>query len=687
MRIFSTLFLLFFTKSLVNGTNWYIKQGNPTSNDGLTPATAAGLNSTGAFPMTISPGDIVYLIGVFTNPSYSTATSVGVPVDDPRFWHGENTIRINNLHGNASNYITIKPYDNTTLLKGDGGNIFRVQNSSYLKIDGFKIQGEVDNMPLSVANALQFVYVVSTTTVTDPTPAEIRYRDQDCVSNCTAGAIVDGEVYSALNPNRVYRPTYYDTRAMYLSDVHHIEITNNHIHHMPGGGLRVSDCEDILIKGNEINDCSRRSSGGTHGLVVTKATSTRTGDDYRIKIIGNKVHHNYNEQYSWAPDKTIITPHIDEGKGISLQRNQTTASVNWNNGRILIANNICYYNGFSGIHSNDGDRIDIINNSCYFNSYTKSVTEWTGVPNPNGGNIGISISDGTGHKIINNIVVIDNNMTRSAISTNINTTSNPSAMVVKNNIIYGNIGALGGQNLEIEAIDENTQNINPQFVNQTAFNFNLLSTSLAINVADAAYAPTTDYYGNTRTSPDIGAIEYQSVLPITLLDFKGQSTEGGNKLNWQTAEEINAAHFELERSIDAQKFQKITELKAIGKGSSYTYLDKNVSNISYYRLKMVDKDGSFEYSKVISINSTSATFEKDDAPFTVYPNPFSQSLWIDNVAENQEIMVFDITGKRINGITIQHKADNRTELNLHNLPPNSIYFLRVGETVSKIFKQ
>jgi hypothetical protein len=55
-------------------------------------------------------------------------------------------------------------------------------------------------------------------------------------------------------------------------------------------------------------------------------------------------------------------------------------------------------------------------------------------------------------------------------------------------------------------------------------------------------------------------------LQITLLDFSGKNievrnpatggTEGGNQLNWQTAEEINASHFELERSFVAQKFLK-----------------------------------------------------------------------------------------------------------------------------------
>ena len=516
--MYKFLFFVFSITAFAQNSYYVDPVNGNNSNNGLSPNTS--FSSINIALNVVLPGDTILLIGTFQNTSYNP-NFVFSTVDDPQIWHGENTIRINNLHGTPNNYITIKAYDNNTLLKGDGGNIFRVMNSSYLRIEGFNIEGEVDNMPLSVANALQFVYILDNATINvlDPLPSEIHYRDQDCVSNCTANAVVDGEIYTSLNPNQVSRPTYFDTRGMYLSNVNHIDILNNHIHHMPGGGLRVSDCEDILIKGNEINDCSRRTSGGTHGLVVTKATSTRTTDDYRIKIIGNKIHHNYNEQFSWAPDKTIITPIIDEGKGISLQRNQTTynsngsINVNWENGRIQIANNICYFNGYSGIHSNDGNRIDIINNTCYFNSYTQSIT--LGQTSTNGGNIGISIQDGTGHKIVNNISVIDSNLTKSAIATNITASQ---AIFVKDNIIYGTSGPIL-TDPDIDAVAINTQIINPQFANVSIYDFSLLSSSPAINSADATYAPVEDYNNDIRdATPDIGALEYiasLSILPIT----------------------------------------------------------------------------------------------------------------------------------------------------------------------------
>jgi hypothetical protein len=684
-KVMLSFILLTLGLGVVAQTKYYVNQATGVNTyNGLTPATAVGLTSTGSLPnailAAIQPGDTVFLIGEFKNLSYTSTSPVGVALDHPRFWHGQNTFRISNMNGTAGNYITFKPYNSSTILKGDGGNIFRVQNASYIKIEGFKIEGEVNNIPLSVANALQFVYILNTaSSLTDPLPADLKYRDQDCISNCTAGVVVDGEIYSTLNPNNVYRPTYYDTRGLYLSDVHHIQVINNHIQLMPGGGLRVSDCEDITIKGNEINDCSRRSSGGTHGLVVTKATSTRTTDDYRVEIVGNKVHHNYNEQYSWAPDKVIITPHIDEGKGISLQRNQTTATVNWNNGRILIANNICYYNGFSGIHSNDGYRIDVINNTCYFNSYTQSITEWTGTPNPNGGNVGISIQDGTGHKIINNISVIDNNMTRSAIATNITAAG---AIIVRNNIIYGNTGPLSiPQDVNIEAVQVKTKNINPQFTNPSLFNFALQSNSPAIDSADATYAPTTDFLGNTRTTPDIGAIEYiPVVLPIQLLSFDVNANKNRTvSLKWQTATEQNNDFFTIEKSKNGIDWNMLKIIK--GSGNSNKFLTYSATDlqpyegISYYRLKQTDFDGTFTYSTIKNIEISDNISDN-----VFYPNPTIDGIINLSKKNEEKCLIYNTFGQLI---FVAEAKENKIDL---SHLANGIYYLRIGNQLEKIIK-
>eukprot|EP00957_Ditylum_brightwellii_P034005 2575554-Ditylum_brightwellii.AAC.1 len=278
---------------------------------------------------------------------------------------------------------------------------------------------------------------------------------------------------------------------------------------MPGGGIRVSKSEYVDVINNHVHNTSRKSFSGTHGIVATDTLDVRGGTrsgqaKYRTRILGNTVHHNYNEIYSWAPGKDFIHPKIDEGKGISLQRNQE-----WKyGGRILVANNVAYYNGYSGIHNNDGDNVDFFSNTAYMNSYTASVTYDY---HNGGGNIGISISDGKDCKIGNNIAVVDTDVGGPAISfMGVNEDAE-----VNSNIVWG----LGTASLrfdnDVVAVERNTIHANPNFEEPptnhyaTEFSFAPLSTSPAIGDGKSRFAMGVDYFGDIRdtSNPTIGAIE------------------------------------------------------------------------------------------------------------------------------------------------------------------------------------
>ncbi len=516
------IILLLLTTTFMNisvaQTSYYVnKQTGSNSNNGLSVSTPFKTveNAVGV----LGPGDTLFIIGEYSNNSYNPSYTYSGNINDPQIWHQENTIRINNLNGTPGNYITIKPYNSSTILKGDGANILRVLNSSYLKFEGLEIIGEVDRIPYSTARALQFLYREDPSTNTlyrVPLGTTDEQVEQNYSQN---GSLPD------ISGISVSRPSYTDTRGLYMSKVHHIDITNLKVHHTPGNGFRVADCDYINIIGNEVYATSRKSYSGTHGMVVTNANSSVTGTldtnpGYRITILNNNVHHNYNEIYSWAPDKTLITPKIDEGKGISLQRNDLANG--WNYGRFLVANNLTYWNGYSGIHSNSGLRMDFINNTCYMNSYTNSITNFGG--GQSGNNIGMSTA-GTGSddfKFINNIIYIDNAWGGFPIS--VAETTN---VVVSNNLVYGINGVLN-QDSDITPTQTNMIFTNPKFVDPgnelaTTHDFSLQSSSGAIGSATKTYnvngvtfdIPTNDFYGKIRDSnPDLGAIEYSPSLGI-----------------------------------------------------------------------------------------------------------------------------------------------------------------------------
>lgn len=140
-------------------------------------------------------------------------------------------------------------------------------------------------------------------------------------------------------------------------------------------------------------------------------------------------------------------------------------------------------------------------------------------------------------------------------------------------------------------------------------------------------------------------------LPVELITFEGRQDKFSIFLDWVTASEINNEKFEVEASYDGQSFQTIGAVKGNGTATEqqeYSFkVAKPQEGISYYRLKQIDFDGRFEYSKVISVNFRRVTA----AIGTFYPNP-SKAGWVhlDYFPQHDEevtISVFDMTGKLV----------------------------------------
>lgn len=165
-------------------------------------------------------------------------------------------------------------------------------------------------------------------------------------------------------------------------------------------------------------------------------------------------------------------------------------------------------------------------------------------------------------------------------------------------------------------------------------------------------------------------------LPLKLLQFTVIKQEGGNLLNWLTADEIHTKEFILEGSSDGIHFSAITAVQAVGSGNnSYRYKDTRTVPVQYYRLKMSDQDGRSEYSHVVSVNSMSAD------KLQLAPNPVKEELSIRVSSGDRfdRLSIFDPTGR----IVLQQKVSgNVIKLNVADLP-NGIYFLRLSSSASQ----
>jgi len=499
-NILSLLFLSI-GLSLSAQSSWYVSTENGSNNNnGTSPNTPVKTAEYLSDNNLVGPGDTVYLMGTITNEDYQPNYEFSGNINDPYIWKTGHSFRMTAMNGTPDAYITITAYDENTIIKGDGANLFRMLNCSYVRIVGLEMEGKVNDISLETALALQFVYRIGDS-------QNSMYR----VESGTAPEQVENMTFPALSNTK--RPSYTDTRGIYLSNVHHIDLIDNYIHHVPGNGFRVATCDYINIIGNEVHDTSRKSYSGTHGLVVTNATSFDNETDYKIFIQRNKIHHNYNEIYSWAPTKTIITPKIDEGKGISLQRNGE--DTGWTHGRILVSDNLTYWNGFSGVHSNTGIRIDFINNTAFQNSYTGSITD---ADNPSGANIGISLQSTDDAKILNNISVIDGTWGGFALSE-----MNSTNLEVANNMVFSVSGELLSDPT-LANIETGTIVADPLFVSSSDFNFALQENSPAIGAANPVTATMTDFDNALRDEhPDLGALE-RGEWTVNLKDINNASS-------------------------------------------------------------------------------------------------------------------------------------------------------------------
>jgi hypothetical protein len=163
------------------------------------------------------------------------------------------------------------------------------------------------------------------------------------------------------------------------------------------------------------------------------------------------------------------------------------------------------------------------------------------------------------------------------------------------------------------------------------------------------------------------------LLPIKLKSFTGQLNECKVTLNWQTLTEENAASIEVERKIGNGSFVTIGSLRAKGNNSSYQFND-TITSTAYYRLKLVDNNGSFTYSHQLFFNCA--------APhIIVYPtNVTNGDVHISGMPSGKKrITLFNTAGQLVYSNTT---TANNTSINMQAMASGQ-YLIRVenNETV------
>ncbi|MEP7277936.1 MAG: T9SS type A sorting domain-containing protein [Bacteroidota bacterium] len=220
-------------------------------------------------------------------------------------------------------------------------------------------------------------------------------------------------------------------------------------------------------------------------------------------------------------------------------------------------------------------------------------------------------------------------------------------------IVLTNIPSVGNWTADFYDASTNPMTLTSGFT-KTDRNIRLWASDLISFGINSSNASKVAYFKITLSgNSDVAFVAYNtrslnllsSLLPVKLNNFSGKEIDHQVQLNWQTLDEVNSDAFVVERSSNGTQFTTIDNVPAAGHANIYTFTDKIPANgNNYYRLRMVDKDGKAEYSKIIVVNCAANT-----ASLSLYPNPASSYIVINHpfAGNNEQIRLISLQGNLV----------------------------------------
>lgn len=152
-------------------------------------------------------------------------------------------------------------------------------------------------------------------------------------------------------------------------------------------------------------------------------------------------------------------------------------------------------------------------------------------------------------------------------------------------------------------------------------------------------------------------VQAATALPLNLIKFSASKHESRSVLlEWSTSNEINSSHIDIYRSHDEDRWMYIGSVAAAGNSTTelnYNFIDdqlplnRSKNQIFYYKLKLVDQDGSYKFSDIRGVNFTL----NDRGTVSLYPNPASAFVNIDmsdldfTIHESAQLSIYDMSGR------------------------------------------
>ncbi len=639
------------------------------------------------------------------------------------------------IHVNAGTYIETQTCELAVGVSLEGDGVTSILKST-LSADWLPLLSAISNSEGTDGNQHISNLKFDGQNLTTFWAIEVVGRKNFSIYNCTIVDFNDrGVIFAGRVDNANTAPTIYATGNSF-----HDNIMTNCARYTPGYGtgcLNIGGQEGMLVYNNIITQDSRTpgsngwpikywNDGYLDGCKIYNNTLNKImchsflGDDcwdfaielfntrgleiYSNTITGGGIDLNHQAKGSyafsvWIHHNLIQMPYINIflQTGITLEFESETA---------LIEDNV-FDKVNVGVNYTPRPG-DAITNNTIRRNLMKDIgkAENTGYFIYFGGNEGVSLT-------YNNLDIFNNTMVMSTTdppfwgialpSVNSGLISN---INIKNNIIQG---ALSGPITQYSIIGTNTLNISnndmylngnndePDFTNAPAptnytYADNLIGIDpIFVGIGNYKLQPSSPcidagiYVGSPYSgiAPDNGYDEFGSggPVPIKLVEFNVKENGAKNLLQWITATESNSAHFDIERSSDAQVYKIIGRVNASGFSTNqvnYNFTDADpLKGINFYRLVMTDKDGKFEYSKIVSITRKEYhTIGITHIALSAGANTASLII-SSSKAQTANLSIIDISGRSILNTQVSLQKGNTTISKSTSVLTQGIYYVKL----------
>jgi parallel beta-helix repeat protein len=376
--------------------------------------------------------------------------------------------------GNASGWIVFKNYQNEKpVVEFDGWNGIEITSgASYIEINGFEVQG-FRGVDLRTVAA-----------------AEAQYGTYSTCANLTINARFNGNgIVVKDNNNKVT-----------TDNSHHIKIANCKVHDCGGGGIQVSGGDYITIEDNEVYRNAWYSVYANSGISFYQPYNSDITTGYKIVVQRNKSYNN-DSKVKWQ-----VGCKFSDGNGIIIddfKNTQNTSSYGVYTAKTLVANNITFGNGGSGLHAFQSNNVDIVFNVSYQNGQR--------IANYNDG--GIYANATSNVRILNNIIV-------GIAGRNVNSNFNNTSHTVNYNVFHqGNNPSVSGVN-DLKATDPLFKNPS---LNPAMADFRIGTLSPAANSGVSFPDVTTDIEGRPRSLTSVDRGPYKASGSVSVKDISDKT--------------------------------------------------------------------------------------------------------------------------------------------------------------------